>query len=71
MPAAIFSIFSSSSVICLVRDDLGFGVREGLLVLRTLDEFDLFVRQPVETVHDFVDECIRAGEVALDGDERF
>ena len=54
----------------LVRDDLRFGVREGLLVLRAFDEFDLLVRQPVEAVHDFVDERIRAGEVALDGDER-
>ena len=55
----------------LVRDDLCFGVRERLLVLRALDEFNLFVRQPVEAVHDLVDECIRAGEVALDGEQRF
>ena len=55
----------------VVSDDLCFGVRERLLVLRTLDEFDLLVRQPVEAVDDLIDEHIRAGEVTLDGDERF
>ena len=71
MPSAIFSIFSSSVLDLLVCDDLCFSVRERLLVLRALDEFDLFVRQPIEAVYDLVDERIRAGEVALDGDERF